>query len=72
MRLCNITEGERSFLSHTLPYLCEGKQEEDVPTFKSITFVCNEHTRNALNFFNFIDQAGCEVRHLSRVVQVER
>jgi len=71
MRLCNSTESERSLLSLKLPYLLQVKQEEDVPTFKSISFACNELTRNALKLFNFIDQASCEVRHLSRIVQGE-
>ena len=71
MRLCNITESERNLLSPKLPYLREGKKEQDVPTFKSISFARNEHTRNAPKLFNFIDQAGCEVRHLSRLVQCE-
>jgi hypothetical protein len=71
MRLCNFTESERNLLSPKLPYLCEVKEEQNVPTFKSISCACNEYARNALKLFNFIDQAGCEVRHLSRVVQGE-
>jgi len=69
--MCNFTEIERSFLKPKLPYLCEVKKEEDVPTFKSISFAYNKYTRNALELFNFIDQAGCEARHFSRVVQGE-
>jgi len=71
MRLYSFAESERCLLSLKLPYLCKVKQAEDIPTFKSISSACNEGTRNALKLFNFIDQAGCKVRHLSHFVQGE-
>ena len=45
MRLCNSTGSGRHLLSPKRSYLCAFKQEKGVPSFKPISFVCNEHTQ---------------------------